>query len=697
MEKRKFIPIFFILISLCILVGFKSDKSFKDNLSEDNIKKHLEFLIDLNGRKVGTEDNEKTVKYIEEHFKSIGLNSLIDDQYTTEFDALTYYFDAKPTFSVIDEKGLRIKSYAEGIDYKIRLDDSSIGGQFKGNIEHINKTEQLTKNEIEFPNMAVLIDYNDYNIINSGFKGGILDDRIFYDGAKALIYPEMKDISKKEVDLGTKNKWATESGIIKLGVSPNVYEELINYSERGYTLDIDIPVSFKKTKAKNIMGIIKGQKKNYDKTIVIATSIDGFGESYDSITYPGASDNGASTALFLELARYMVENNIKVDADIVFLGINAEKLGYLGFDNFYREGLIPYEKTEIIYLDDLGGTVDDELIIGSYVSSESKFQNNKLALNQMWDKAKELQINFKKNDNYYDSSYMEFKNLGIITTILTYGENPLAKTIEDNGNNINFKKVRIVGELTVKYIEEYGNINVMKEIKGVLISTWWIILLGIVLAYIKFIYLKDHELGRIGEFIRSKSIITIYLIVLFVILTIVLQTKNGQLIGKGILIENIKLSRMSILENMANNILSLGTMILFFTPALGFSIGAIVLMIWYKDRKKINDFISIIITGFIIYLLVMTNINQFYSYKFSAIFPKIFALRGSQYIVIFLILLYAGLVTYCLGKENKSIKYIQQMFLFVLFFFIFVSLLYSPYILSSTLIGLKKASGHLRF
>lgn len=697
MEKRKIISIFFILISLCILVGFKGDNSFKDNVSEENIKKHLETLVDLNGRKVGTEDNQKTVKYIEEYFKSIGLNSLMDGQYTTEFDALTYSFSAEPIFSVINEKGLKIKSYTEGIDYKIRLDDLAIGGQFKGNIEHINRTEQITKNDIEFPNMAVLIDYNDDNIINSGFQGSALDDRIFYDGAKVLIYPETKNMVKKEVNLGTKNKWATESGIIKLGVSSNVYEELIQYSEIGYTLDIDIPVSFIKTKSKNVMGIIKGQKKNYDKAIVIATSIDGLGEDYDSTSYPGASDNGVSTALLLELARYILENNIKVDSDIVFLGVNAEKLGYLGYDNFYREELIPYGKTEIIYLDDLGGTVDDELIIGSYVSDESQFQNNKLALNQMWSKAKELEINFRKNDTYYDSSYMEFRNRGLITTILTYGENPFAKTIKDNGNNINLKKVRSVGELTVGYIREYGNINIMKEIKGVLISTWWIILLGIVLAYIKFIYLKDHELGRIGELIKLKPIITIYLIILFIILTIVLQTKNGQLIGKGILIEDIKLSGISVLENIANNILSVGTMILFFTPALGFSIGTIVLMIWYKDRKKINDIISIIIIGFIIYFLLMININQFYSYKFSSIFPKLFALRGSQYIVILLISLYAGLIVYCLGKENKNIKNIQQMFLFVLFFFGFVSLLYSPYILSSTLIGLKKASGHLRF
>lgn len=697
MKNKRIISIFFILISLFILVGFKNDQSIKSKLSEDNIKKHLEFLVGLNGRKVGTEDNERTVEYIEEHFKSIGIDFIKGDKYTTEFDALTYSFDGEPRFNVIDEKGLNIKSYTEGIDYKIRLDDLAIGGMFKGKIEHINTTEQLTKNEIEFPDMAVLIDYNDEKILNSGFQGSILDDRIFYDGAKVLIYPELRDIGKKEVNLGTKNKQVTESGIIKLGVSPNVYEELIEYYERGYTLDIDIPVSFIKTRAKNVMGIIKGQKKNYDKTILIATSIDGLGENYNSVPYPGASDNGASTALFLEMARYMVENNIKIDSDIVFLGINAEKIGYLGYDNFYREDIIPYGKTEVIYLDDIGATVDGDLIIGSYVSEESQFQNNKLVLNQMASKAEEMGINFKKDDLYYDSSYMEFRKLGMITTILTYGENPLAKTVKDNGNNINLKKIKTVGEITIDYIKDYGNINILKEIKSVLISTWWIILFGIALAYIKFIYLKDHEFGKVGELIKTKPIITIYLVILFVVLTVVLQTKNGQLIGKGILIEDVKLSGMSILENIANNILSIGTMILFFTPALGCSIGIVVFMIWYKDRKKISDALSLIVTGFIIYLLVMININQFYSYKFSTIFPKLFALEGSQYIVILIIAFYTALVIYCLGKENKSIKNIQQMFLFVLFFFIFVSLLYSPYILSSSLISLKRASQHLRF
>lgn len=54
MGRKKVVFVVLILIALLIFTGCESNISFSDQLSGNNIKKHLGVLIGLNGRKIGT-------------------------------------------------------------------------------------------------------------------------------------------------------------------------------------------------------------------------------------------------------------------------------------------------------------------------------------------------------------------------------------------------------------------------------------------------------------------------------------------------------------------------------------------------------------------------------------------------------------------------------------------------------------------
>ena len=696
MNKRKVLMAIFALLIILTLVSCGNNNLEKVELSQENMEKHLNELINFNGRKIGTEGNHQTVEYIERYFKKIGLEPIKED-YKSGFDVITYDWEGKPLFNVIDKEGNIIKSYNTGIDYKIRLDNIGIGGKFKGPLEHINKKEQIIKNEIKFTDQAVLVDYMDSEIIDSGFQGDSLDDRIFYSGAKVLIYPEAKDVSKMDIELGNKNKWLVESGLIKLGVREEVYEELLAYYENGYELDIDIPIVFEKSRADNVAGIIKSNNKSYDKTIVIAAPIDGIGEDHDGKPYSNASDTGISTSLLLELGRYTVENKIKTNADIVFLGVNATETGYLGFDRYNREKLFKYDKSEIIYLDDLGINEENDLIIGSYIFEDMNYQNNKLTLNKMINTGKNHNIKLIEDQLYTNSKYMEFRQRGIISTILTYGESPVAGTLEDNIDNINFENIEDVGKLILNYIDDYGKPNIGMELISVIKSIYIYLLIGIFLILFKLFYINKNEEKRLAIFLKDKHIITIYLIGLFFLFTIVLQTQNHIRITRGIILEDIVLDSKGFTDIIFSHILHMGMMILLLIPSIGLILGLITLLIGLKNKGTINDFKTLALTIGGSYIFVFLNLNRFYNHGFSSIFPEILSLKYSLHLSLAIIALFTSLIIYILGKEKPEIKNLKKITIFIITFVVFAIIFYSPYVASKSLIELKNFNGTLRF
>lgn len=180
----------------------------------------------------------------------------------------------------------------------------SMGGSFKGNIIHVINPKELVEDSNKFKDKAILINYEDDSIKKLGLSQEEIDDRLYYIGkTSVIIYPESHPIKEPNINLGYKNKWLPTKGFIKIGINERTYGKLISYTNEGYKLDIDVPISFNKVLSNNIYGFIPEFNYPNGDYIIIATSVDGLGMNWQKQHYPGASDNAASTSLMLELAR----------------------------------------------------------------------------------------------------------------------------------------------------------------------------------------------------------------------------------------------------------------------------------------------------------------------------------------------------------------------------------------------------------
>lgn len=688
-----------VFLLLVLLAGCSTKQEPRINLSEDNIKTHLSILTskDYEGRMIGTKGNDKTIEYIENYFKSIGLNPINNDDYINKFEAVNVTWDGVPSFNILNEREERIISYEEGKDFRIRLDSISMGGSFKGKLTQITKAVQIYKNEYVFNDLAVLIDYKDPEIKKLQYSEEKIDDRLYIDKAKVIIYPELGPITKREINMGSKNKWLPSKGIIKIGVSQEIYADLVDYIHKGYTVDINIPISFHKVASANVFGVIPSKNSLYENYIMIATSIDGLGSNWKGQHYPSISDNGASTALLLELARFLTEENIHFDSTIVFAAFNGKHTGSVGVEDYLRNNFIVPERTEVIYLDKLGTTEESILQVATFLSPRLKYLKGKAVLNQLSEGAEKLKMPYEQNDMYFDSEHMLFRNGGIIASVLTYEPYENLNTIEESLNDINISKIKDAGDIVIKYIYSYGNMNLIKDIKYILKSTWGLFIIGAFLIFVKFYWLNTKGIGKLGNWLKSKPIISVYLIFLFCSIVITLQTKHNVVMTTGIPFQDVNINIKNVIDMLIEDVFTTIPMIVFMSTFLLPLILIIVILHMLSLRFNIKKNIYLLITSIITYFVFMNSFIKFYDYRYTAVYPRLLSLFNSHYIVIFLIALFSIFVVCLLSVEIKELSHLKLIVTFILLFFLLVSFVYSPYIFSKTIVDIKASGGRLRF
>lgn len=733
-----------LTLLLAIILTFSSavpilGESMSENfLSIDNIKKHIEILSseEFQGRLIGTRGNEKTVEYVKEHFEEYGLKP-IGDSFTHEFEALNIEYQGVPRFNILDRKGNIVLSLQEGLDYKIRLDDYSFVGSFKGDIHYIDNKEQILRNQYNYDNLAVLLDYNNESIKEIGQNQGQIDDRIFYKGAKVLIYPEYGSISLKDLNLGNKNVHLNQSGLIKLGVNPDIFESLISYMGNGYKIDIDIPIAFNNVKAANVIGVIEGKVKNYNN-IIIATSIDGLGIDANGNVLPGAVDNGAATSLLLELSR-ILSTSKRMDSNIVFLGLNGNKLGDMGFDNFFRiEGIDPTH-VQVIYLDKVG-TINGDITVGTFANESTEFKLNRIIFNDLINTIDKMDLPYKKDENYFSSDYINFRLRGIKSFVLTNGFNENIGTINDKLENVDMDRVLDIGNITLNYISDFGNMNILKELLDIFKSIWYLVVIGIVLIAIYSLQFTIHnwrsldcalddirhsgEISHALDDLRHRRhfdqrgeisnrgddnsvgaefhahpipLISAYLVIAFIIATLIIQTKHGIVLSQGVLYQDTSIGLMNVLNTFGESVLSSSLMFVYLCMySLPLVLGLLILR-YIHDRIKLSErgFLSLVCILSI--FTVLYGFNKLYDYNYSSIFPKLLSLPNLNIILILCIGLYNCIVIYFLKKEKKGATTFKLIVVYIMLNILFVSAIYSPYIFNKTIINIRSTNGVLRF
>lgn len=382
------------ICSILILASCTTDAPKESpKIVQAQIAKHMAALAsdEFQGRMPCTDGEEKTVSYLEQEMKRIGLLpgsekgyfqdvALVDISGEMTSDMVvrtkTEKFDLKPgdDYVVHSERaqksislnnselvfcGYGIQSEKEGwndyagIDMKgktavILINDPGFGGDdsgfFKGNTMTYNGRWDRKYDVADAVGADGLIIIHEtasagypWFVVQSSWTGSMqyLDgvDRSNDAGIKGWWTLDMakKIFAASGLDLGEQIRAARKPGFKPVPMNAQV--------------DVSLENTFTSCNSKNVVGYIKGEKKPEEYIVYtahwdhigIGTPVDG-----DSI-YNGALDNASGTSTVLAIAESLSKQTL--DRSVVFLFVTAEEQGLLGSEYYVENPLFPLDAT----------------------------------------------------------------------------------------------------------------------------------------------------------------------------------------------------------------------------------------------------------------------------------------------------------------------------------------------------------------
>jgi Zn-dependent M28 family amino/carboxypeptidase len=412
----------FFLLSIFIFISCNSEykriEPALKSITVDDIKNHISILAsdDFLGRAPATIGEEKTISYLAEQFKRIGLKPANGNSYFQEVSLMKLTADASMKLDISGGKR----------NLSLVFSDDFIGGT-----PQISELIQIDNSDIIFIGYGINSpenNWNDYEGLNVKGKTVLmlvndpgyatLDTNLFNgksmtiygrwtykfeeaarQGARAAIiihetgaaaYPWAvvqnswsgsqfylvgNELSKSELQL---QSWVTTESAKKLFESAGLdYNQITSSAaKRGFkpvNMNLKATIKFKNhvdyTKSNNVAAVWPGTDQS-DECVIYTAHWDHFGVNpafkEDSILN-GAVDNATGTAALLEIAEAYTKLPKNQNRSILFLSVTCEEQGLLG-SKFYAENpLYPLNKTVcVINMDGLNivGKTKDMTIIG---------------------------------------------------------------------------------------------------------------------------------------------------------------------------------------------------------------------------------------------------------------------------------------------------------------------------------------------
>lgn len=415
-------PHAFILLSIIAVVSCNVENSMiKPSLSSitvEDMKDRISVLAsdDFQGRAPATEGEEKTISYLAEQFKQIGLKPANKDSFFQEVALLKLTADASMKLDISGDKSTLSLKFSDDfiggtpqVSEVVKIDNSDIvfvgyginspengwndyeGLDVKGKtvLMLVNDPGYATSDTSLFNGKAMTIygrwTYKFEEAARQGAGAAII---IHETGAAAYpwavvqnswngsqLYLVDNDLSKSSLQL---QSWVTTESAQKIFESAGLdYSQLIlSAAKRGFkpvNMNLKASIQFNNkveyTKSDNVAAVWPG-KAHSDEYIIYTAHWDHFGINPafkgDSVLN-GALDNATGTAALLEIAEAFTRLPEIQDRSILFLAVTCEEQGLLG-SKFYAENpLFPLNKTvAVINMDaqNIFGKTKDMTIIG---------------------------------------------------------------------------------------------------------------------------------------------------------------------------------------------------------------------------------------------------------------------------------------------------------------------------------------------
>ncbi|EKD32244.1 MAG: hypothetical protein ACD_77C00143G0014 [uncultured bacterium] len=463
------------LLSVLLVLSCTSEseklESALQSISVQDIQARIETLAsdDFAGRAPSTPGEVKTINYLAQQFKEIGLKPGNGESYFQEVSLIKIYADKSMVFNISNGKKKLSPEFAKEFiggtpqigDY-IMVDNSEIvfvgyginapeygwndyeGLDVKGKtvLMLINDPGYATSDSTLFEGRTMsLYGRWTYKFEEAARQGATAAIIIHETGAAAYpwgvvqnswydskLYLEDNMFLKSDLQL---QSWVTTECAQKLfdlaGVNYN--EISVSASKRGFkpvkmnvTASVSIKNKVEYAKSNNVAAVWPGKDKS-DEYLIYTAHWDHFGVNPafegDSVLN-GAVDNATGTAALLEIAEAFTKLAKQQDRSVLFLAVTCEEQGLLGSEFYAKNPLFPLEKTVgVVNIDALNilGKTKDMTITGMGKSNLDHYAVSVLEKYGRYAAPDPM----PEKGGYFRSDHISFVNAGVQALYLSRG------------------------------------------------------------------------------------------------------------------------------------------------------------------------------------------------------------------------------------------------------------------------------------
>jgi aminopeptidase YwaD len=357
--KRNLVILF--LLAATLVQAQKLKKEDRQLLSD--LQRHVQVLAhdSLQGRRTGTEGEQKAIAYISRQFSEIGLTPKGTNGFLQ-------------TFTVDEGKQIGAGTYFNVAGRELALGKEYFPLVYTANIN----MEALPSMVLQEPEMPWFWDLketlqdaasNPHFDIHTAIKEKVKE--IKAKGATALFIYNTSDTKDGIAFNGRDRSEAVAIPVVYL-----TKEAVQKYFSDEYaTLDIKLKtdVQPKKRSGSNVVGFIDN---GANTTVILGAHFDhlGKGEDGNSLVrtaneiHNGADDNASGTAALIELARLLKGSKLKA-SNYLFIAFSGEELGLYGSKFFTENPTVDLSKVSYMINMDMLGRLNNTVTVGGYGTS----------------------------------------------------------------------------------------------------------------------------------------------------------------------------------------------------------------------------------------------------------------------------------------------------------------------------------------
>jgi len=363
-------------------------------ITQGDIRDHLVTLAsdEFEGRMPFSAGEEKTVNYLQEQFKAMGLEPGNGNSYLQAVPLVS--IDARPTGD------MTIEGKGQLLNLGFREDYVALTRRIADQVE-------VKESELVFCGFGIVAPeygWNDYEGIDMQGKTAVVlvndpgfgtEDATFFKGNTMTYYGRWTYKYEEAARQGAegviivhntapagypwgvvRSSWTGEAlylqtednnasrcafeGWISTESARNIFElaGISNYLGQareagfepipmGINASLSMEVDYKKATSQNVIAKVSGSERP-DEYIIYTAHWDhiGINEPVDGDSiYNGALDNASGTAVMLEIADVFSKMQPKPERSVIFLAVTAEEQGLLGSEYYAENPIYPLDKT----------------------------------------------------------------------------------------------------------------------------------------------------------------------------------------------------------------------------------------------------------------------------------------------------------------------------------------------------------------